>query len=622
MLGLLGLVAVAACHFALARALCRWAGEPSLSIAAALALALLYALPATITRALPAFVPATLIAAGFALALALVVVRFGRPAPMRPAAASTPWSWPSRALTLLVLVLVVWATIGTRLWDETNAHFGLVRMVARGVVPPPHPMFPHEPFRYHYAFDVLGALPNAFLGLRTDFSIDVATIACWMVLVAVCRRIGAELGGARGASLAVLLIPLGSGLFQIFLFQDFYLLGPRWDAIPSAWGASMPPPVISNFFQHPQGLGMSLALAVGALIATDDPDRSTQRRRFAVGALLLGLLSLGQIVFFGVGGLMAGVVVVVRTIRDRRAGRLARAGLELGMLVGSLAIAVGLGGFLATGPRPDNVLVLGRTYFGDGWPTAVVHHLVVFGLPLAAMPLAMWARRREWTELRTFLAGAALVGLLVPNVMSYERSWDIVKFFGVGAFFANALLVDWAVSLRPSRWITAAIVGVATPAAWVWLLRMSAMNGVLDIHPMQFGRPSEIAVATTAFLDPRVAPRERVFSTNMDLPMAGGFLTPGFRWREHGESYMMDRDEADRLTQHHESARHHLRRADLEGLGVRWVVLSDGDIQSLSDEGRRALDDASLLLKAQEVRAGNSVRHVYRVVPIAPAARP
>lgn len=613
MFGLAGLVVVVACHFALAQSLCRWSGEGRRSVAAALALALLYALPATVTRFVPDFVAASLIASALALALALALAttRLARPLALDPPPEARPWSRTALALTIVTLVLVVWTTIATRLWDETNAHFGLVRVVARGLVPPPHPLFPQEPFRYHYGFDVLGALPQAFLGLRTDLAIDVAVIGCWLVLLAMSRAIGAQLGGARGADLAVVLIPLGSGLFTVFLFQDFYMLGPRWSAIPSAWGASMPPPVISNFFQHPQGLGMPLGLGVAALITADVPDRAARRRRALVGALLLGLLSLGQIVFFGIAGLMAGVVVLVRALRTRR---LADGALELVMLAGALGIAVALGGFLATGPRPDNVLVLGKTYFGDPWPTSIVRHLVVFGLPLLAIPLALWARRRELTELRLFLAGAAIVGMLVPNVTSYERSWDIVKFFGVGAFFANVLLVDWARSLRPSAVITAVVGALAVPAAVVWLLRMSVFNGVMGVHAMQFGRPSDIAVATTAYLDPRVGVRERVLTTNMDLAMAGGFLTPGFRWREHGESYMMDRQEADRLTQLHESARHHLRRADLDGLGVGWVVLSNGDIDSLSAEGKKALQDPTLLTQEQEVRAGGDVRHVYRVV--------
>ncbi len=613
MFGLAGLVVVVACHYALAQSLCRWAGEPRRAVAGALALALLYALPATVTRVLPDFVAASLVASGIALliALALATTRLSRPLPLDAPPPRAPWSRTALVLTLLTTVLVVWATIGTRLWDETNAHFGLVRVVARGLVPPPHPLFPQEPFRYHYGFDVLGALPQAFLGLRTDLAIDVAVIGCWVALLATSRAIGAQLGGARGADLAVVLVPLGSGLLTVFLFQDFYMLGPRWSAIPSAWGNSMPPPVISNFFQHPQGLGMPLALGVALLLTATPPDRAARRRRMLVGALLLGLLSLGQIVFFGIAGLMAGVVVLVHAARTRRWGE---AALELLMLVGALLIGVGLGGFLSTGPRPDNVLVLGRTYFGDPWPTSLVRHAVVFGLPLLAIPLALWARRRELTELRVFVAGAAVAAMLVPNVTSYERSWDIVKFFGVGAFFANVMLVDWVRALRPRAWITALVGALAVPAAIVWLLRMSVFNGVMGVHAMQFGRPSDIAVATTAYLDPRVGVHERVMSTNSELAMTGGFLTPGFRWKDHGDSYMMDRAEADRLTAFMEGARHHLRRADLEGLGVSWVVLSPGDVDSLSPEGKKALQDATLLRKEHDVQADGQTRHVYRVL--------
>lgn len=616
-LGLGGLILVVAGHFALARALCRWAGETRLAVAAALALALLYALPATVTRVLPAFVPAASIAAALAASAAFLVTRVARPPEATTTAEPPSWSRPALVGAFLTLVLVVWATVATRLWDETNAHFGLVRVVARGLVPPPHPLFPQEPFRYHYGFDVLGALPQAFLGLRTDHAIDVATLACWLVLVAMARTVGAALGGARGANLATVLVPLGSGLLTVFLFQDFYLLGPRWDALPIAWATSMPPPAISNFFQHPQGLGMSLGLAVALLIGSGpDPLR---RRKLVVGALLLGMLSLGQIVFFGICGLLAGVVVLVHAVRTRDLGGLL---VEAALLLGALAIAAGLGGFLTPGAQAADVMILGKTYFGEPLGRSLVHHLVVFGLPLVALPLALWARRRELTELRVFLFGAAILGLLVPNVVGYERSWDIVKFFGVGAFFANAALVDWTLTLRRHPLVTAAVVVLAVPASVVWLLRMSVFNGILGVHPMQFGPPTPIAVATTAVLDPLVGPHERVLSTNMDMAMTGGFLTPGFRWREHGESYLMDRVEADRLTSHLESARHSLRRADLEALRVRWVVLSAGDVASLHAEGMRALADTTLLRKVDDVRVGGEIRHVYEVLPAPSAPTP
>jgi hypothetical protein len=606
-LGLAGLTIVVVCHLALARALCRWAGEPRWSVASTLALALAYALPASITRVWPDFVAASL--ASSAAALVLAVMLSTRPAaPARPGPAA-PWSRAAVVLTLLSTTLVVWATIGTRLWDETNAHFGLVRVIARGMVPPAHPLFPQEPFRYHYGFDVLAALPQAFLGLRTDWAIDVATIVCWLALLFVARAVGAELAGRRGADLAVVLVPLGSGLLQIFLFQDFYLLGPRWSALPVRWAESMPPPVISNFFQHPQGLGMSLSLGVALLVATSDPDARTRHRRLLLGGGLLGLASLGQIVFFGVSGLVAGLVVLHRALTTRRWRESA---LELGVLSAALGLAAALGGFLSPGARPASVLVLGRTYFGEPFPTALVHHLVVFGLPLLAVPLALWARRRQLDGLRLFLAAAAVLGLLVPNITSYERSWDIVKFFGVGAFFANVLLADWASTL-PRR-ATALVLLLSTPAAVVWLLRMSIFNGVLGVHPMQFGPPSPIAVATTAALDDRVGPRERVLSTNIELAMTGGFLTPGFRWMEFGESYMMDRAEAERLTRHHERARHTLAPADLAALDVRWVVLSPGDVASLHEAGRAALADPRRLEKVEDVRVGGDVRTIYRVV--------
>ena len=608
MLGLAGLVAVVACFFALARAVCRWAGEPRGSVAGVLALALAYALPVVTARPLDSFILASIIAAALALGLAQLIQRL-EPAAMRPAPPSVPIARWALILSFVTLVLVVWATIGTRLWDETNAHFGLTRVIARGMVPPAHPLFPQEPFRYHYGFDVLAALPQAFLGLRTDHAIDVATIACWIALVGISRAVGAELGGARGANLAMVLIPLGSGVLQIFLFTDFYLLGPRWSAIPAAWGSSMPPPVISNFFQHPQGLGMSLAIGVALLWTGGADSPRTERRRAIVGALLLGLLSLGQIVFFGLSGIAAGMVVLSRLAATKKLGD---AVVRTLLLLAALGIGVALGGFLAPGPRPDNVLTLGKTYFGAPPLDTLIRHLVIFGLPFIALPFGL--ARVTKSDLRVFVVVAALGGFLVPNVIGYERSWDIVKFFGVGGFFANVVLVDVLAAWLP-RHVIALILALVVSglSAFVWLLRMSIFNGILGIHPMQFGPPSAIAVATTEAIDAIVGPRERVLSTNIDLAMTGGFLTPGFRWQDFGESYMMDRKEAERLAKHLDHARHTLDAADLAALDVRYVALSAGDVEALTPEGRKILEDPARMEKVAVVEKNGEVRHVFRV---------
>ncbi len=648
-LGLPVLVAGLALHALGARRLAAWAGEARFGVVATLATALVWASVVAVGRGLGALgqvgsLPAVFAASALVPAALLLVPARAAGARAAPALGlgargGGPLPGWARALVALSTVLVVWTAIGTQLWDEPNCHFPVVAAIARGVVPAVHPLFPNEPFRYHYAFDVLAALPRALLGLPAHVAIDVATGWCWALLLALAHAAGAQLGGRAGAAWAIVLVPLGSGLGLSWLYRDFYLLELRAAAIPLRWTDSTPPPVISNFFQHPQGLGMSVALAV-LLLATErdalgaSPARAGgPSRRFVLAALLLGLGSLAHVVFFAVLGLVLGASVVLRALAAlreagarrhaaeaparTRADVLREATLALLLLAGALVLARGLGGFFAGGTRttPADLLVFGRSYFGEGPGVALLHHLFVFGLPLLAAPFALLAPARDAGQaLRRALLLGVLVGFAVPQVVTYARSWDIVKFFGIGAFFANLLLADVAARHVRRPALRALVLALATPAALHWLVRMSVMNGAAGIHPMQFPRSPRTGEAMYAALD-GVIPRDaRVLSTNVDVAVGGGFLTPGFEWAEHGDSYMLDRAENDRLAALRRAARHTLERAALDGLGVDYVVLSPGDAAALTPEARAALEDPSRFAHLRTIEAGGERRDVYRVV--------
>jgi len=45
-----------------------------------------------------------------------------------------------RALVLLLCGLMIWATVGGYLWDEYSVHFGVASVIARGLMPPEHPL--------------------------------------------------------------------------------------------------------------------------------------------------------------------------------------------------------------------------------------------------------------------------------------------------------------------------------------------------------------------------------------------------------------------------------------------------------------------------------------------------
>lgn len=627
MLGGLLLLAAWLAVLLAARALTRAIGEPRASLAAVAATLVMSTLPALLARWTGDLRLATGLVALAAVAIGLEDRRRSRivsPPPRDPSDADLePPLVPAWSLALgaLALALVAWTAWEGYFWDENAAHFAVSNALARGLSPPEHPLFPGEPFRYHYAFNVLAGEVRAFTGVGVARAIDVVTIAAFALLLWVSADAGRTLAGRRGAALALILVPLGSGALQHLLFREFGALELRWDALPARWLHSIPPPVISNYFQHPQGLAMPIAL--GLLLwfeGTERPARPWLRR--ASGAVLLGLASLAHIVFFGALGLALGVAALTRAVRSRRLRPLVGEGALLAL---ALPIAWALGGFLAPGGDRETLLTFERDFFSEPLGPRLAHHLVLFGVPLLALPLAVrraLRRPHPQASLRAALLAAVTLGLAVPNLMTYTRSWDIVKFLGIAMFFLNLLLADALAPLLPEGpdaprrglriALAAALLALSTSTAWLWLARCSFLDGELGIPKMHFQPPSAISEAVAEALGDRVGPRERVLSTNIELSKGAGFLTPGFDWRAFGSGYMMDRRRVERLTAHLGAARRDLAPADLDALGVSWIVLSPGDLAGLSPVGRAALEDPARFRREPDVRHGGEVRHVWQ----------
>jgi hypothetical protein len=610
------------------RALLYQVGETRWAVSLPLATMLLISGSILICRATEDLVIATLIVA--AIALVLTALLWNR-SPLVPKEDPPPARLRRWALILCAVALffVSWAAVKNYLWDEFNCHDPVVNVIARGVSPPEHALFPGEPFRYHYGFDVLAALVLAFTRVFVPRAIDVATIACFILLLICAAAMGARLAGRTGANLACAIVPFGTGTLLYLILTE---LGPtltvRWSAIPEVWTQSSPPPVISNFFQHPQGLGMAVSLAVLLLFEGNEKDDRRRLGRVAIGSLLLGMLSIAQIVFFGVLGLAIGVSILARAYLRRKEGKRAviRACIELLLVASSLLVARALGGFFepVTGsPAMESTLAVGRSFFGEPLLRSLMHHLVLFGLPLILFPLSFWRLLRGPIPLRIALIVAVLVGFIVPNVMTYDLSWDIVKFYGIGAFFANVLLADLLVPWiedpqRAKRALAIATVVLSTWVGWVWVVRMSLLDGNWTVPKMHFPPPPQISLAVREKLGPLVKPRERVFSTNMDMGIGAGFLTPGFDWRTAGQGYMLDRSRAERYNQLYEDVRRTLRREELAELGVRWLVMSNGDQDGLAPEVRAQLQDPDRFQHVFDVEGGGEVRHVYKIVLVSP----
>ena len=610
-LGALALFAIWAVVLVFARALLHQASETRWSVTGALAAGLMIAGPVFLTPPLGSLVASTAWVGGLAGAGLLLLWSRGPAA----AAAALPAGRTPRAFTaatLLLFALAVYATIRGYWWDEHQCHYAVTAAVARGLVPVEFPLFPGELFRYHYGFNILAGQVRAFTGADVATGIDAATIGCLVLLLLATRDVGRALAGPVGGGLAMLLTPLGSGPLQVLLFRDMGALELRVSWLPEAWAQSVPPPVISNFFQHPQGLGMPLALAVLLLFCTEVP-RALRPWRLVLGAFLLGVLALSQIVFFAVCGLALGVAALYRAARHRDPRGLAA---ELIALLAALGLGKLLGGFFAPGPEVGEVLKLGKSFFGGSVASQLARHLVFFGLPLLALPIALLRLRREATPLRVALATAAVVGFAIPSVMTYERSWDIVKFFGVGNFFANLLFAGLLTLLyaRGQRALATAVLVISVASNIFFLLRMSVLDGRLGVPPMHFPPPPEIGRVVGDRLGPLVGLRGYVFSTNVDVARGGGLLTPGFDWRTTGQGFLLDQSKADRLLHHTEMARRDLDREDLEALGVSFLVLSPGDIGALTSRGRTALADPTRFEHLFDVEAGHERREIYRVL--------
>jgi hypothetical protein len=589
-----------------ARALLYQAREPRWSIALSLATMLQLAVSVSLTRFTENVIVSSLVFA--ALAIGGIAWMWNKGPDFDPPRVARP-SRTGVVFALLGLFFVCWAAIRGYWWDESFLHFELAGVLGRGVVPPVHPLYPIEPMRYHYGYDFLAGQIRAFTGISIPIACDVVTIWSFILLLMTSSALGGCLAGRRGANAAIVAIPFATGLLQYLLFWDMGSMTMRWSALPKGWIDPLPPPTISNFFQHPQGLGMPIALAVLILFDGSESSPKQRLRRTMIGALLLGFLSLAQFAFFLMLGAMLGVAILFRAIRERRYLHGLR---ELGLLIGSLAIAFALGGMLEPGGQQTDMLALGESFFPDPILPRILRYLVNFGVPLLALPLAVLKLRRRPTPLRIALFVGAAIGYLLPNFVVYERSWDVVKFLGIATFFASALVADL---LERTRVLTAVVVLVLTTlSGWAYIVRMSVLDGFLGVPRMHLGRHHRVDDLVADRLGPLVRPRERVLSMFEGTAQAGGFLTPGFPWQTYGATYMMDRHVLDRLAVLQKQAARDLDRASLDGLGVSFAVFRPLDLAKLSKKGKEALDDPTRFEHLFDVALRGERRSVYRIL--------
>ncbi len=329
-----------------------------------------------------------------------------------------------------------------------------------------------------------------------------------------------------------------------------------------------------------------MAVVLPALVLGSDDDQ----KRFGAGVALLALASQAHVVLFGLAGLGLAAVVVARTVRTRA---VAAGAVRGAALLGALAFALLAGGFFHTPEAPARFLWVGhfRAAFHAGVLGSIALNLVLFAPALATLPFAVFRARAG--GLRLALVVAAAAGFIAGNVVSYERSWDIVKLFGAAAFCANLLLADVLAAavarVRPA--VVACVAAACAVAGGVWLVRFGPLNGA--IAP----RYTERAPAPLARdLDARFGDVVGLAPVLTDAPQIQelGFALVGFDWRDASVGFLVDRDRRDALTKLRDRALTSLSLADVRATGARFVLVRAGRAVDPALERVGDVDDHAL----------------------------
>ena len=103
------------------------------------------------------------------------------------------------------------------------------------------------PLRYHYAFDLAGAIVTGLLRVRLDQAIDLLTLVLWPCMFLLLWRVGEHIGGGRAGLFVALTVCFSGG----FLGSQT-VSGCGQCTVNEL---QIVPPFISYFFQHPWSIG-------------------------------------------------------------------------------------------------------------------------------------------------------------------------------------------------------------------------------------------------------------------------------------------------------------------------------------------------------------------------------
>lgn len=573
--------------------------------AAVLAAALLAVVPGTLCRAI-GNMPLSMAAAALLFIGASVVLHRRRPvvgletAEQRAARAGAPLAnpaWPGLVIGALLTVLVAIGAVTRNFFDE-EAHVPFALVLSRGIVPPVHPLASGQVVPYHWGIDALYA-QLVVAGVRPDRTIDLVTIACVLLLLGAASLLGAHLAGRAGATLAVILVPLAGSPLVFPLHEQLGPLQLTPTMYPAAWTVWLkrPPPLTADFFQHPQGLAFPIVLVV--LLFATAPSRKTR----ALGVSLLTLLSLVQAVHFLVlgFGLLSAVVVTGMRTKDARA-----AFGDAGMLAGSLLGAVALGGFFSPHAGTGAALLWGNSFFADAnvW-MAMAHHVVAFGLPLLMLPLLLVAPdpARANERLRVTLVAGAGLGFVLPNVVVYAGSWDIVKLYTAAGYLA-AVALAWTLAgawlhasgsaslprARAQRALIVLAVAVTISFPLAWLSTRTVLPGHLGIPLKNDWRLRDDVLLIGERVRPLIAKDAKLLINDVEHARMTGLSAPGFDAQRYLNGHLIDFQRTRALMSARTAALKDLDPSALQTLAVDYALLTPKDIAKLSPLGKARLD--------------------------------
>ena len=251
--------------------------------------------------------------------------------------------WARRlGIAALATIPIVLPTILLNFHDEAhfNGHHAIIAHLQNGTYPPRYLYEPSLPLRYHYAFDLAGAIVTGLLRVRLDHAIDLLTLALWPCIFLLLWRVGEHVGGKRAGPFVALAVCFSGGWPAL-----------AWAGAPCGFctvnGLRLNPPFIHYFFQHPWGIGVPIFCLV-VLQRAALPRVSNQTLGLAALICSLSLLSLSEAVLFVTTVVALGLTEAWRLARFReRSAAVVLLGIGVSLLGAKL-----IGGFFVAGPFP------------------------------------------------------------------------------------------------------------------------------------------------------------------------------------------------------------------------------------------------------------------------------